>query len=89
VYDGRIPLLAKTVRYISDHLNRCLPHYFYGDSIEKKPITIAETVTLMHPHIVKALKLLKNKNMAIQFIAYTNGFKKDIYPFEGVIVSCM
>ena len=63
-------------------------HYLVSDSITKKPFSVAEAVTPTQPHITKALKFFKNKYMAIQFIGYTTSIRKDIYPFEGVIMFC-
>ena len=64
-------------------------HYLVGDSIMKKPFSIAEAVSLTQPHIMKALKFFKNKYMAIQFIVSRTNIRKDIYPFEGVSMFCM
>jgi len=38
-------------------------HYFVGDSITKKPFSVAEAVTPMELHIMMALTFIKNKYM--------------------------
>jgi len=50
--------------------------YLVGDSITKKPFSLAEAVNPTQPHNMKALIFIKKKYKVRQFIIHTTIFKK-------------